>query len=228
VIEKNYNIHHPTNKLWIVKGEMKKYHIGLIPGSIRPHGNGVGVTAWVLQQLQTSPLFSSSPSTFTPIQLDTLSLPFFSSEVIPASITSPDKYSDPHVQQWSKLVSSLDGIIIITPQYNWGPPGILKNSVDWLFNEWKDKPVLIVSYGGRGGGKAAAQLNEVMKGGVDAKVTEKKVAISLERDMIRGSLRITPAWEGWKNYEGELAEALVELKKLMDGEKKEDVVVNAN
>ena len=46
-------------------------------------------------------------------------------------------------------------------QYNWGYPASLKNALDYLFPEWNGKPAGIISYGGRGGGKAAAHLAEV-------------------------------------------------------------------
>lgn len=46
-------------------------------------------------------------------------------------------------------------------QYNWGYPAALKNAIDYLYHEWKGKPAAIVSYGTRGGGKAAAQLQQV-------------------------------------------------------------------
>lgn len=36
--------------------------------------------------------------------------------------------------------------------------------MDYLFHEWAGKPALIVSYGSRGGSKAAVQLIEVCKG----------------------------------------------------------------
>ena len=46
-------------------------------------------------------------------------------------------------------------------QYNWGYPAALKNALDFLYKEWHNKPAGIISYGGHGGGKAAAQLQQV-------------------------------------------------------------------
>ncbi len=40
----------------------------------------------------------------------------------------------------------------------------LKNAIDHLYTEWANKPALIVSYANRGGGKAAAQLKQVLDG----------------------------------------------------------------
>jgi len=57
-----------------------------------------------------------------------------------------------------------DAFIFVTPQYNWSVPASLKNALDFLFHEWRGKPAGIVSYGGHGGGKAAAHLREILQG----------------------------------------------------------------
>lgn len=46
-------------------------------------------------------------------------------------------------------------------QYNWGYPAALKNALDYLYHEWLGKPAVVITYGTRGGGKAAAQLQQV-------------------------------------------------------------------
>jgi len=189
--------------------------VGIIAGSLRSKGNGAGVVSWVTSQLQASPLFPQPATQTTIINLGSLALPFFDEDIMPAMITSPENYAHPAVREWSKLVSSLDAIIIVTPQYNWGYPAVLKNSVDCLYNEWKNKPILILSYGGHGGGKSAAQLKQVLEGGVKARLVEKMVGITLQREMITGDVRVHKDWEGLKTYEGEFADALTELKRLM-------------
>ena len=51
----------------------------------------------------------------------------------------------------------------MTPQYNWGYPAPLKNAIDHLYKEWVGKPAMIVTYGGHGGDKRAAQLRQVLE-----------------------------------------------------------------
>ena len=51
--------------------------------------------------------------------------------------------------------------LLLSAQYNWGYPAALKNAIDYLYHEWKGKPAAIISYGTRGGGKAAEQLKQV-------------------------------------------------------------------
>lgn len=40
----------------------------------------------------------------------------------------------------------------------------MKNALDHLYREWAGKPAMIVTYGGHGGNKCAAQLHQVLTG----------------------------------------------------------------
>src|SRR5215469_11184071 len=56
------------------------------------------------------------------------------------------------VNAWADAVRSADGIIIVSPEYNWSIPGGLKNAVDWVSRmkeqPFKDKPVALQSAAG--------------------------------------------------------------------------------
>ena len=73
-------------------------------------------------------------------------------------------YENPHTQAWSRKIAEADAFVLVTPQYNWGYPAGLKNALDHLYAEWAGKPVMIVSYGGHGGGRCAEQLTQVCQG----------------------------------------------------------------
>ena len=73
-------------------------------------------------------------------------------------------YQQAGTNPWSQTVASFDAFVFVMPQYNWGYPAALKNAIDRLYYEWKGKPAMVVSYGGRGGGKGAAQLRGVLAG----------------------------------------------------------------
>jgi NAD(P)H-dependent FMN reductase len=73
-------------------------------------------------------------------------------------------YVHEHTRAWSRKIAAAHGYVFVTPQYNWGYPASLKNALDHLFKEWNGKPAVIVSYGHHGGGKAAAQLRQVLEG----------------------------------------------------------------
>lgn len=62
---------------------------------------------------------------------------------------------------------------------------MLKNALDYLFNEWKGKGAMIVSYGGHGGGKCNRQLREVLMG-VRMAVTATSVELSFpEKEFLK-------------------------------------------
>jgi NAD(P)H-dependent FMN reductase len=94
------------------------------------------------------------------IDLAAVNLPFLDEPVMAAE----RHYLHEHTRAWSELVSSFDGFIFVFPQYNWGYPAPLKNALDFLYWEWRDKPVSFVTFGTRGGSRAAAQIQGVFQG----------------------------------------------------------------
>jgi NAD(P)H-dependent FMN reductase len=79
-------------------------------------------------------------------------------EPMPAS---SGRYQHDHTREWAAKIASLDGFVIVTPEYNHGVPGALKNAIDYLYAEWNDKAMGFVSYGGAGGARAVEHLRLV-------------------------------------------------------------------
>jgi len=54
------------------------------------------------------------------------------------------------VNTWADAIRSADGVIIVSPEYNWSIPGGLKNAIDWVSRmkeqPFKDKPVARMQY----------------------------------------------------------------------------------
>lgn len=101
------------------------------------------------------------------LDLAAQSLPLYDETIIPAWLPSDDPtphYTKEHARHWSSTVRQFDAFIFVTPQYNWSIPASLKNALDYLFHEWTGKPAGIVSYGSRGGVKAADHLKGVLHG----------------------------------------------------------------
>lgn len=92
--------------------------------------------------------------------LGKLNMPFFNNAITPSSETYT--ISDESVLLWSKMVKESDSVVLLTPEYNHGTSGILKNAVDWLYTEWLQKPVTIIGYGWSGAHFAIADLVETM------------------------------------------------------------------
>lgn len=83
-----------------------------------------------------------------------------------------DLYVDPlphAVQHFRDQIASADGLVISSPEYNHGIPGVLKNAFDWASrphngSPLKGKPVLIVtsSPATTGGARAQYQIRETL------------------------------------------------------------------
>src|SRR6202041_3005556 len=56
------------------------------------------------------------------------------------------------VTAWADAIRAADGVIIVSPEYNWSIPGGLKNAIDWVSRmkdvPFKEKPVAIQSCAG--------------------------------------------------------------------------------
>ncbi|MGO3815073.1 MAG: NADPH-dependent FMN reductase, partial [Cellulosimicrobium funkei] len=50
-----------------------------------------------------------------------------------------------------------DAVVLVMPEYNRGYTAPLKNALDYLADEWRDKPVGFVSYGMTSGGMRAVE-----------------------------------------------------------------------
>ena len=72
-------------------------------------------------------------------------------------------YEHEHTRRWSTTVARADAFVFVTPEYNHGTSGALKNAIDFLHAEWEYKPVGFVSYGGVSAGtRAVVSLKDVV------------------------------------------------------------------
>jgi NAD(P)H-dependent FMN reductase len=72
-------------------------------------------------------------------------------------------FEQEHVQPWAEIMDRADGLVIVTPEYNHGYPGPLKEMLDALYEEFAKKPVAVcgVSAGGLGGARVVEQVKLV-------------------------------------------------------------------
>lgn len=70
----------------------------------------------------------------------------------------------PEIGKWRKLAEEADGYIIVLPEYNHGYPGELKILLDAAFQEYFDKPVMLVgvSSGSFGGSRVVEHIKPVL------------------------------------------------------------------
>lgn len=69
-------------------------------------------------------------------------------------------YQHEHTRRWSARVAAADAFVIVTPEYNYGMPAVLKNALDYLYAEWAWKPVGFVSYGNTSAGTRSVQMTK--------------------------------------------------------------------
>jgi NAD(P)H-dependent FMN reductase len=68
----------------------------------------------------------------------------------------------PGVAELKAALRAADGLLLATPEYNWGVPGFLKNGIDWASRPgtdipqvFGDLPVALIGAGGAGGTRVA-------------------------------------------------------------------------
>ncbi len=129
--------------------------IGVILGSVREIRRGGRVAKWLMPQLE-----KVNDASFELLDLRDYQLPFFDESNSPEGLNR--SYANEVAQKWSAKVDEMDAFIIVTPEYNHGTSGVLKNSLDWLYPEWNRKPVAFVSYSpnASGGVRAVEQLRQ--------------------------------------------------------------------
>ena len=123
--------------------------IAIIIGSTRPGRNGEAVGKWVYEIAQ-----KRSDAEFELVDIKDFNLPLLDEPMPPIM----GQYSKPHTKAWAAKIGSFDGYVFVTPEYNHGTSGALKNAIDFLFAEWNNKAAGFVSYGGASGARAVEQL----------------------------------------------------------------------
>ena len=131
-------------------------NIVLVTGSVRTGRAGENVLDIVKQELD-----GRGDAEATVADLESLNLPFFDSEKIPADPEFAP--TNDGVQAWTKLIEDADGVVFIMPEYNHSLSAVQKNAMDWIFSQWQQKPVSIVAYGWSGGSLAIEAAKPVLE-----------------------------------------------------------------
>ena len=125
----------------------------IIVGSTRQGRFGRKVGDWVADEAAKHGAFETQI-----LDLAEINLPFLNDAVLP--MMRHGVYEDEAVQRWADQVADGEAFIIVTPEYNHGYPGVLKNAIDSIYHEWADKPIGFVGYSSTPGAArgAVAQL----------------------------------------------------------------------
>jgi NAD(P)H-dependent FMN reductase len=121
----------------------------VIIASTRPGRLGLPIANWAISEIEKHGDFEVDVADLALMNLPMLDEP---------QQAYHRNYTKPHSIAWSKRVDAADAILIVTPEYNYGMPGSLKNAIDFLFHEWAYKPVAFISYGGMSGGMRSVMM----------------------------------------------------------------------
>ena len=129
------------------------YYIPVILGSIRKTRESAKVARFVLDSLESRRCVNTEL-----IDLKELDAPMME-ERLRLCDDPPPRVSD-----FSARVNRADAIVIVTPEYNSGYPGVLKNALDYLKEEYRRKPfgIITVSAAWSGGILCLASLRQVI------------------------------------------------------------------
>jgi NAD(P)H-dependent FMN reductase len=127
--------------------------IAIILGSTRPGRNGEAVAKWVNEIAQ-----KRRDAEFELVDIKDFNLPLLD-EPVPPSL---GQYTKEHTKVWAAKIDSFDAYVFVTPEYNHGISGALKNAIDFLFKEWNNKAAGFVGYGSALGARAVESLRLVM------------------------------------------------------------------
>jgi NAD(P)H-dependent FMN reductase len=83
----------------------------------------------------------------------------------------------PEIAGFVDEMARADGFLIVTPEYNYGIPGTLKNLLDLVYDEWNRKPFGLLGVGAIAGGQRAVDQLRVIVAGLGAVSVPRPVAI---------------------------------------------------
>ena len=133
--------------------------IGIILGSIRDGRVGESVGAWVAERAAERSAEREGVE-YELVDLKSFDLPLLTNPTHPAMANR--EYGSEAVNAWGRTIDGLDGFVFVTPEYNHGVPGAMKNAVDSIMPEWVGKAVAFVAYGSVGGVRAIEQWRQVI------------------------------------------------------------------
>ena len=155
--------------------------ISVIIGSTRQGRFSEKPAQWILQQLKKRDGVDARL-----LDLRDFPMPFFDQPVPPSS-PGRAPYENESVKKWTAAIGASDGFVFVTSEYNYGPPAVLKNAIDWVYPEWNRKAAAFVSYGAVSGARSVQQLRET--------------AIELQLAPVRSSVHI-PVATLWAHFQG--------------------------
>lgn len=126
------------------------------------------------------------------------------------------------IKNFQGSIASSDGLLIVSPEYNYGIPGVLKNALDWASRpanqaalKGKDALIITSSPGMLGGVRAQAQIRQTLSATMTRVLVWPDVTIPRVKDKIVNGRLVD---EGTLKIAGEALDALlreIQLRRKM-------------
>lgn len=123
-------------------------NLKIITSTTRPGRKGISIAKWMYEVAAKNEAFNTEL-----LDIAEMGLPLLDEPNHPRMM----QYTKEHTKKWSAKIAEADAFIIVLGEYNFSYPAPIKNALDYLFNEWAQKPVGLVSYGGVSAGLRSAQ-----------------------------------------------------------------------
>lgn len=121
--------------------------IAVVLGSIRKGRKGEAVASWIMDQVK-----DRDDATYELLDVASFDIPLLTEPTVPGAANR--EYETPQTREWSKAIDEFDGYVWVSPEYNHGVPGALKNAFDVIYPEWGNKAAAMVGYGADGAVRA--------------------------------------------------------------------------
>ncbi len=162
---------------------MAKPVLQVVIGSTRPGRIGPVVADWIVDRAREQGDFDVEVA-----DLAVLDLPIFDEPDHPRL----RKYVHQHTKDWSAIVDRSDAFVFVIPEYNHSFNAATKNALDYLSQEWRNKPAGIVTYGGASGGARAARMLTPVLGALQMVTVADAVSIASVRERLDDQGRLEP------------------------------------
>lgn len=126
-----------------------RLRLAVIIGSTRNGRFGPTVAGW----------FAARARRYGGLEVDVIDL---AEAGLPQMLPDHDEEPPAPVRALAPRLAAADAFAVVCPEYNAGYPAPLKTAIDWFDEEWRAKPVALITYGRESGGlSAAGQLRQV-------------------------------------------------------------------
>jgi NAD(P)H-dependent FMN reductase len=159
-----------------------KIKIAVIIGSIREGRYADKPAHWIAEEAK-----KLEGAEVELLDLKDIKLPQFASPGYPSQIKDGN-YGNDVINAFAKKIAAADAFIIVSPEYNHGYSGALKDALDSVYLEWNNKPVSFIGYGSVGGGRVIEQLREVA---VELQMAPIRTAVHLPTEVYMATMKET-------------------------------------